>query len=95
MNMKIIITRHKGLVEYLAQQGLKGTVVSHASEQDVTGRDVIGVLPLRLACLTQSFIEVSLTIPLELRGVEMTLEQIYSCKPVLQEYVIKKINKEV
>ena len=92
MNMKIIITRHKGLVEYLAQQGIKGTVVlSHATEKDVTGRDVIGVLPLRLACLTRSFVEVSLTIPLELRGVEMTLEQIYSCKPVLQEYVINKI----
>ena len=94
--MKIIITRHKGLVEYLAQQGIKGAVVlSHATEKDVTGRDVIGVLPLRLACLTQRFVEVSLTIPLELRGVEMTLEQIKSCKPVLQEYVINKINKEV
>ena len=91
----IIITRHRGLVEYLAQQGIEGTVVSHASEKDVTGRDVIGVLPLRLACLTQRFVEVSLTIPLELRGVEMTLEQIKSCKPVLQEYVINKINKGV
>ena len=77
--MKIVVTRHAALVEYLRQQGLvtEGVeVVSHATPEAVEGKDVIGVLPLRLAALARTVTEVPLDVPLELRGVELTRDQI-------------------
>jgi len=59
-------------------------VVGHASPEAVKGRDVWGVLPHKLSCLTTSFTEVPLNLPPELRGVELTKEQVrqYAGDPV-------------
>lgn len=83
----LIVTRHPGLVEYLRELGLcqEGVeVISHASPEAVAGRHVCGVLPHSLSCLTASFTEVPLALPAELRGVELTLEQVrlYASAPV-------------
>lgn len=50
----VVVTRHPALVAYLRKIGLIGAdahVISHATPEDVAGKDVIGVLPLRLATL--------------------------------------------
>lgn len=91
MQNPIIVTRHPALVQYLAEHGITGEVVSHADESTVTGRDVVGVLPMRLAALARSFIEVSMVIPAEFRGKELTLENIRAFNPVLTEYSVQKI----
>lgn len=80
----IIVTRHPALVEHLAEQGYTGKVVAHATDDDVRGQHVVGVLPLRLAALAASVTEVPLNLPPELRGVELTLEQVraYAGEPV-------------
>lgn len=75
----VVITRHKGLVTYLEEQGLiqGGThVITHATAEDVRGKNVIGVLPLSLAALTASITEVPLVLPEDARGRELTLEEI-------------------
>ena len=75
----IIVTRHPALVQFLLEQGLipAGTpVLTHATRSDVEGRDVIGVLPLSLARYAASVTEVPLNLPPELRGQELTLEQV-------------------
>jgi len=75
----LIVTRHTGLVEYLQEIGLAGPgveVVSHATPANVAGRHVCGVLPHSLSCLCSSFTEVPLTLPAELRGQELSLEQV-------------------
>ena len=67
----LVVTRHPGLVEVLREQGLidKACVVTaHAGPDDVRGRHVAGVLPLRLAALCISFTEVSLDLSPALRG---------------------------
>lgn len=74
-----IITRHPGLVQYLQEIGLADStteVLSHATPDNVAGKHVCGVLPHSLSCLTASFTEVPLILPAELRGVELTLEQV-------------------
>ena len=78
-NNTIVITRHTALIQYLEEINLipAGTpVLSHATPEDVRGRDVIGILPLSLASLANSVTEVPLTITPELRGQELTIEQV-------------------
>jgi hypothetical protein len=73
----IIVTRHPALVEFLAREhGISGRVVAHATEADVAGKHVIGVLPLRLACLALTITEVPLNVPEDRRGTELTLEDL-------------------
>ena len=75
----VIVTRHNGLVQYLLEIGLADSstqVISHASPDAIRGKHVCGVLPHSLSCLCESFTEVPLKLPAELRGVELTLEQV-------------------
>jgi putative CRISPR-associated protein (TIGR02620 family) len=85
--LDLIVTRHPGLVEYLRELGLSTdevVVVSHATPENVAGKNVCGVLPHNLSCLCESFTEVPLNLPAELRGTELTLEQVrqYAGQPV-------------
>jgi hypothetical protein len=89
----LVVTRHPGLVEFLMERGLctpEVTVIPHASPEDVRGKHVCGVLPHSLSCLCESFTEVPLALPLELRGVELSLEQVrqYAGEPVT--YIVRR-----
>jgi putative CRISPR-associated protein (TIGR02620 family) len=78
MTETVVVTRHLGLVEYLLELGLCSSsvnVISHATVEDVKGKHVIGVLPLSLAVAAESVTEVPMRIPAELRGQELSLEQ--------------------
>ena len=85
--MNVVITRHPALRWYLIEQGMiadDDVVLTHAEAGNVEGKHVIGVLPLRLAAMAQSITEVPLDIPAELRGQELTIEQVrqYAGEPV-------------
>ena len=93
--MTVVVTRHKALVQFLVKRQMIGAntpIIAHATEEDVLGKDVIGVLPLRLAALASSVTEFPMDIPAELRGQELSLEQVeaFSGEPV--RYTV---NKEV
>ena len=80
MSDTIIVTRHPGMVQYLLSIGLieEGTpVLSHVSRKNqIKNKNVIGVLPLYLACQASSITEIPLPkLPVELRGKELTFEQ--------------------
>lgn len=78
-NETVVVTRHPALVSFLVEQGIitaDAPVLTHATRADVEGRDVIGVLPLSLARYAASVTEVPLNLPPELRGQELTLEQV-------------------
>ena len=77
----VIVTRHAGLVEWLKRLGIEGEVVSHADEDTVRGKRVYGVLPFRLAALADEFVEVSMNVPAELRGKELTADDIDGLNP--------------
>ena len=75
----IIVTRHPALVDYLIAEGIADPdtpVIAHACPDDIRGRHVIGVLPLHLAAEAASVTEVPLSLPPELRGVELSEEQV-------------------
>ncbi len=97
MNIDVIVTRHAGLVDYLIELGIatpEVEVVAHASPEVVEGKHVCGVLPHNLSALTASFTEVPLlNLPMELRGTELTLEQMkeYAGTPVT--YKVTKVTE--
>jgi hypothetical protein len=92
MKFDLIVTRHTALVEYLREMGLAGEdteVLSHASPRNVACKHVCGVLPHSLSCLTKTFTEVPLALPPELRGVELTVQQVrqFAGEPVTYRVV--------
>ena len=91
--MTVVVTRHKALVQFLVKRKMIGAntpIIAHAKAEDVLGKDVIGVLPLRLASLASSVTEVPMDIPAELRGQELSLEQVeaFSGEPV--KYTVER-----
>lgn len=84
----IVVTRHDALVAYLLETGVitegEYTLVAHVSPELVQDKHVIGILPHSLSVLTRSFTEVPLSLPAELRGKELTIEDMrkYAQPPV-------------
>lgn len=80
MEEKIVVTRHPALVDYLLEQGVISVgefrLITHATIDDVAGKDVIGVLPMALASAANTITEVPLMVPQELRGRELSLDQV-------------------
>ena len=90
----LVVTRHKGLVEYLKKQGLindNNPVIDHATEEDIAGKEVIGVLPVRLASLAKSVTEVGIDIPKEMRGLDLSLEDMEKYVTGINTYVVHKL----
>ena len=90
---KVIVTRHTALVEFLKELGVEGEVVAHATEETVAGKHVFGVLPMRLAAEAGRFTEVSLNVPAELRGKELSLEEIKACNPTLTTFKVERVEE--
>ena len=100
--MKVVVTRHQALVEYLIELGLitpETPVISHVSPGEVQGKDVIGVLPLSLAKFARSVTEIPLALSPEDRGKELSIERLREIagKPltytVIQHTTCKKCGK--
>ena len=90
--MKILITRHEALVEFLQNQGLEfDMVVSHADAETVKGKDVYGVLPLYLAALANTITSVDMNLPAEMRGKELSLEDVERYFVGFATYKVSKI----
>lgn len=91
----VVVTRHPALVEHLKAIGLCGEddiVIAHATGSDVRGRRVVGVLPLTLACQALTITEVPLDLPAELRGVELTAEQVRHYAGPPETYRVERIS---
>jgi hypothetical protein len=94
---KIIITRHPALLNYLVNEGVvpKNTpVYSHATPEIVSGKHVCGVLPLRLASLALSITEVTLVVPEDKRGAELTENDIREYATGISTYKVSRVNSQ-
>lgn len=75
----IMITRHPALVDHAREIGLIDAdtpVLAHASEDDIKGKHVIGVLPLHLAALAASVTVIPLALTPEDRGRELDIARV-------------------
>ncbi len=86
----VIVTRHAALVEVLAEDfGITGRVLPHATEADIVGKCVVGVLPLHLAAKAAKVGSIVLDLPAELRGMELTAEQVRKYATNLEWFVVR------
>lgn len=90
--MKVLATRHEALVQYFANMGLTfDKVIAHATAEDVTGNDVYGVLSLHLASLANTVTTIDMNLPAEMRGKELSLEDIKKYLVDISTYKVEKI----
>lgn len=89
----VIVTRHQGLVNWLAQRGIVGDVIAHATPDDVRDKDVIGNLPLHLASVARSVTVVDMpNLPADWRGKDLTPDQMDQAGATLTRYVVQKVD---
>jgi putative CRISPR-associated protein (TIGR02620 family) len=89
----VIVTRHAGLVAWLETQEITGEVISHVTSPDqVAGRVVYGILPLHLAAEAEEVVVVDMPrLPAELRGVDLTPEQMEEAGATLSRYRVERL----
>jgi putative CRISPR-associated protein (TIGR02620 family) len=92
MDDTIIVTRHQGLVKWLRRRGITGKVIAQATPEDVSGKRVVGVLPLHLAALAAEVVTVDMPgLPPERRGTDLTPEEMDSFGAILARYIVRRI----
>ena len=91
-----VVTRHKALVDYLLDKDIikegEYKLIEHADYKDVEGQDVIGVLPLQLASYAKSVTEVPLKLTPEMRGKELTFEEVEKVAEKPVQYIVREVN---
>ena len=88
----VVVTRHPSYVQYLESVGLIKSgceVVGHATADTVAGKHVVtSGLPLHLAALAAKLTTVPLFLPAELRGKELSLEEVAAHAQPPASYVV-------
>ena len=91
----IVITRHPALVEFLLEKHIieagNFELYSHASKELIDGKDVIGVLPLGLAKYANTVTSVNLILPPDMRGKELTLEDVRQYCSDIETFKVKSL----
>ena len=92
----LVVSRHKGLIEWLERRGMINEtteIVSHITDKSVLyNRTVIGNLPLSLACLTGRMLTIEMEVPQELRGKDITADEMDNCGAYVDEYKVSHCN---
>lgn len=91
-----VVTRHKALLAYLLDKEIvkegEFELIEHADYQDVMGKNVIGVLPLQLSAYTKTITEVPLTLTPEMRGKELTLNEVEQIAEEPVQYIVREVD---
>lgn len=91
-NQTLIVTRHQGLVDWLASRGITGDVMASVTPDDVRGKHVIGVLPLHIAAVADKVTTVSFQCPPDLRGKDLSPDQLDQLGAVLATFKVSQIS---
>ncbi len=87
----IIVTRHPGALDWLRKHHLElgeAVIVSHASEDQIAGARVVGVLPIDLAAKCGEYWNLTMTIPPEYRGKELSCEDMERFGCSIKRYIV-------
>lgn len=91
-----VVTRHKALVAYLLDKDIikegEYKLIEHATISDIEGQDVIGVLPLQLASYAKSVTEVPLKLTPEMRGKELTFDEVEKVAGEPVQYKVREVD---
>ena len=89
----IIISRHKGAINWLKKYHSEFNNVeyfTHVNKKDIKGNIVIGTLPINLAIFSKEYWHLSMDIPIEMRGKELSIKDMeeFNCK--IEGFIIKR-----
>ena len=89
----LIISRHAGAMGWIQKhhpEFAECELITHASPEILKGKRVIGILPIQLAVLATEFWNLSLNVPANMRGKELTIEDMekFDCK--IEQFQITK-----
>lgn len=90
----LVVTRHKALADLLREKGIISgdcDYMEHAGVDDVQGRDVVGNLPLHLAARCHTITSVAMSVPLEMRGRELTLDELREVYRGVHTYRVEEV----
>jgi len=89
----VVVTRHPGALEWLQKHHPnlgEAEVVSHATPEQIMGARVVGVLPVNLAALCGEYWHLSMEVPPEARGKELTCEDMERFGCSIERFVIRR-----
>ena len=89
----MIVTRHEGAVEWLAQRGITGKVFKHVEDPAfVAGKIVVGALPLHLAALTAKIGSIDMpALRADQRGKDLTPAEMDAAGAVISWYIVSAV----
>ena len=97
----LFVTRHKGAVEWVRRQGIIAKMIDHLDEETIAGLQsgdmVMGVLPVSVVAEVMAqgarFLHLELQVPPELRGKELSADDLERMGAKLVEYEVRKVDK--
>jgi len=91
--MAVIVTRHAGLVTWLAQRGIVGEVLTHVpGPEQIEGQVVYGALPLHLAAYAKEIVTVDMPLlAAAQRGIDLTPEQMDEAGATMARYRVQRL----
>ncbi len=92
------VTRHTGAVEWARRRGIKAEMIDHLDEDTIArlrpGDIIMGVLPVSVAAQVTArgarFLHLELHVPPELRGKELSVDDLERLGARLEEYEVRK-----
>ena len=93
----VIVTRHQALVKYLLRYILPeidgARALPHVENPNqIEGKHVIGNLPLHLAAHARSITIIPLILPPQLRGAELSVEEVTKYAEEPRTFVVEEVN---
>ena len=94
------ISRHPGALAWAAEEGLGvDQVIDHLDPDIIQPGDIlIGTLPVNLAAVVCErggrYLNLSLDLPPELRGRELSVEQMRACGARVEEYQVRRLDPD-
>lgn len=91
---KIIVARNKAFVEYAIEIGIASPadlVFDRVNDEIVSGNDIVGAIPMRLAAVASSVTEIPLFLPKGVRIDDLDIDGIRKYAKEPRKYIVKEI----
>lgn len=90
------VTRHMGAVDWARAQGIEAEHITHLDVENIRPGDMIlGTLPVSVAAQVcekgAKYFHLTLDLPPQLRGKELTGEDMENAGAVLEEFEVRKV----
>lgn len=94
---KIFVSRHKGAYGWFNKHHPKLAenceYKNHIITEEIAGNIIIGTLPINLSVNAEEYWHLTMNIPAEMRGKELTIEDMEALDCKIERYEIKKIEE--